>query len=362
MARRRHVFFPQGPSPGGLRLMRRTVRDVVKTGLSKLRGALGSAEFLLDDPRSQAGLKLRRRKDTGTFYCQYLGGRRISLKTKDPDVAELRFHEKVQAEAQSKHAERSQLRHITLTRFAAEYEAHRTRQPLHRDTLNTDTLAFRKFTEALGNVPLRKVGRKQVEAFKASMITEGARPAYTNALLRSLSSAFTYAAQRGYIRVNPFFKDPAGSVLFDVPESRKRASWPEVEALLAIIEPQDEDLRLAVLLAAFANLKLSTIARLRREDIDLASGFIKKGDQAVPLHPELREALERFDVLARGAVFRRRTHPGSLSRVLRAYARRAGVRVTFEDLRGAAASVTGASGHSLAFAPPTTRERSRCER
>jgi integrase len=318
--------------------MRRTIRDVIRSGLSKFRDALGSAEFLLEDPRSCAGLKLRRRKGLGTFYAHYPGGRRVSLKTKDPDVAELRFREKVQAEVQSKHAERSRLRHISLTRFAAEYEARRIQQPLHSHTLKTDKLAFQKFTEALGDVPLRKVDRKHVETFKAHMVASGARPAYTNALLRALSSAFTYAAQRGYVGANPFFRDPAGSVFFDVTESRKRASWPEVKALLAVIEPRDEDLRLAVLLGAFANLKLATIANLRTEDVDLASGFIlvRKSGQAVPLHPELQEALERYDVPARGAVFRRRTHPGSLSRILRAYARRAGVRVTFEGLRGAA--------------------------
>lgn len=98
---------------------------------------------------------------------------------------------------------------LSLVKFSAEYLWHRQKEVelkrLSPDTAKHDYYSFRLFMSYLGpNMQIHLINDTHIDNFVLSMI-EDKSPRGINSHLKHLSSAFTYAKEKGYIQSNPFF-------------------------------------------------------------------------------------------------------------------------------------------------------------
>ena len=238
---------------------------------------------------------------------------------------------------------------IRLSEFASEYILARELHDVKQGTIDNASLAIRKLKEVCGDLPLRLIKKDEIDKFKITLLRLKHTRTYINILLRTLSSAFTYAKGKGYIPENLFIKkDKNAPVYLKVDKKGPRFLLrAEIAALKNAID--DPEFLSLVEVALNTGLRREEIVRLKMQDIDLENGLLRaretkgKKDRLIPIHTDLIAPLtaRKQDI---GLVFPKWQSPDTISRLFRHYADKAGipkkdgVAVHFHDLRHTFAS------------------------
>lgn len=155
-----------------------------------------------------------------------------------------------------------------------------------------------EFLKSLGKIadkPLAALTAKHIEGFRDKKVDEGRSATTLRLDIKIVAFCLGQAMRQGLIATNP-----AQAVELDEAQSASREAFSaqEIESLMAA---STGDWRTAIMLAAFAGLRLGDAAGLTWEAIDLAEGELsftpqktkRKGRKlTIPLHPRLQEHLE----------------------------------------------------------------------
>ena len=150
---------------------------------------------------------------------------------------------------------------------------------------------------ARANAPLTAISPRDIISFRDRLRAEGRTARTTNARIRkTLSLPFVTAHRLGLIPTNPCAEiDPISDRAETQASGREPFTGDEVSAL---ISHADGDWKGAILLGATSGLRLSDIANLRWETLDLETGVLRLETQktgaivVVPLHAGFRDWLD----------------------------------------------------------------------
>ena len=156
---------------------------------------------------------------------------------------------------------------------------------------------FIEFLGPVGAFDLRAVEPSHVQEFVAANEKRGRAGTTIEINLKIIASIFNTATRAGLIASNP-----AANVELPqaIGEEREPFTWGEVQTLISHAKG---DWKTAILLSAFAGLRLGDAVRMEWEQVDLAKGTIKFVPQKtsrrgktleIPLHKILRKHLEEL--------------------------------------------------------------------
>jgi len=303
-------------------------------------------------------MKLEKRGN-GWYYIRYRWNRRRSLKTKDRALATQLFNQAKEDQKAGKIIELEKVSKIRLSEFRKEYIEGSNDLPkrsldVSQGTIDNDKLAFQKFQDLVGDIPMRQVRRKQVDDFKERCLRLGLSVTYINILLRCLRAAFNTSLSVGYISENPFLKKRnQPPVFFRLDERLPR--FLSIEELRALFETiKDPDFLFAVETYLYTGLRRAELVRLCVEDIDFSNNMIKvkhtksHKDRSVPIPEEFRERFRKKVKIEVGRLFSRWSSPDTISRLFHEYAMSAGLSgVRLHDLRHTYATYLRMAGVDL---------------
>jgi integrase len=155
-----------------------------------------------------------------------------------------------------------------------------------------------RIKEAFGGRKLRNLKPSDVKAWTGALADGGAEPSYVYALHARLSQILTDAVHDGLLPRNPCSRRTAP------PAGRQRAFIATTDQMWALHDAMPEHLRPAILLGAFAGLRVAEVCGLRVADVDFLRAVIApavqypaedlKTDESktpIPVARELVEAL-----------------------------------------------------------------------
>lgn len=284
------------------------------------------------------------RRSNGFYYIYFDRLHSISLKTKDKVLANQIFEQEKQKYLDGKVFQIEKTQRITLSQFRDEYLKKRQIQDIKPETRDNDTLAFRKFIDAVGDIRLRQVTKDTIDEFKLCYLNKGNSKVYINILMRSLRTAFNYALDKGYIDKNPFLKErDKQSVFFRIDDEMPRfLQMNEIEALFNKID--NPAFLLAIKIYLYTGMRRSELVRLTVKDIDLQNGFIcarktkGKKDRPIPINGELKAELLKYPLPQVGSLFPQWRNADTISRLFHHYCKKAGIQAKLHDLRHSFAS------------------------
>lgn len=151
-----------------------------------------------------------------------------------------------------------------------------------------------RIRKEFGPLPIGSIKPSMVKSWLARLAKEGRKPSYVFALHNRLSQVMTDAVHDGLVSSNPCSRrtSPGGG--------KPRPYVATTEQVWQLYEAFDEKYRLAVLLGAFAGLRVGEVCGLRRADVDFDAREIRPAVQypALPLKTEMsQEAIPIPDAL-----------------------------------------------------------------
>jgi integrase len=327
-------------------------------------------------------MKLKRRSN-GCYYVYYHRSLRVSLRTKDRDVAKDLFEEKKREVRDGKITALDKVRRIRLSEFIREYLDERDslvmlggRDGISQGTRKNDEKGLRKFLSFIGDVPLRSLGRKHLDDFRMRLLTLGkgtdARRNYIDTLVRPVITAFNTAVRHGYIDRNPFVRvrGERWRALFNVGKGELPLYLEdhEIRALRSVLRGRlfETAVEYGLCLASaeagevsgaerwalkalserwrarrdfarmfdfylYTGLRPAELVRLTWQDIKLGLNVIHvrktktKQERNVAMHPALGRLVEEMGARDLGPVFPRWRTEGTVSRLFKEVRRAAGV-------------------------------------
>lgn len=183
-------------------------------------------------------------------------------------------------------------RKVTVDEWCEQWLAgYATNRP---STVRQARVHLTRIRKEFGPLPLASVRPNMVKTWLARLRREDLKPSYTFALHNRLSQLMTDAVHDGLISSNPCSRrtSPGGG--------KPRPYVATTEQVWELYDVFDERYRLAVLLGAFAGLRVGEVCGLRRTDIDFEAREIRPSVQypAAPLKTEMsREAVPVADAL-----------------------------------------------------------------
>ena len=301
-------------------------------------------------------MKLKKREN-GFYYIYYNRDHRKSLKTQNGDEATKLFNAEKKLIREGKVIEFEKVSRSKLSEFKTDYFKGADNLPnrelrVSPGTIEIDELAFKKFIEVIGDIPLRIVKRKHIEDFKAHCLRQNLTMTYINILLRSLRTAFNVALRAGYITENYFNRKKDDSpILFKLDDLIPRFfSLDELKALFDKIT--DPEFLFAVEIYLNHGIRRAELVRLQAQDIDFNNGFIKvfgKGrkERNVPIPEGYLETFKQKLKVEVGRIFPQWTSADTFSRLFHKYAKAAGIKGRLHDLRHSYATYLRMSGAGL---------------
>jgi len=314
--------------------------------------------------------KLFRRKN-GYWYVRLSETKSVSLKTRDKKQAEADFRDLKKKLDDKKIVALSRAKRIRLSEFEQEYiegteDLPRRTLDMAAGTIKNDKLAFKKFREFCGDLPLFLIRRNHIDDFKEKARAKGHSESYINILLRPLRAAFNAAIECGYMAENPFQKkNRRDKVLFNTGKKHPKAlRLPELKKMLAVLDERTKkataalifeqdnyrmrvleeqaastrDFSIFLVFAFYSGLRRSELVRLSWPDIDIENGVIyvrfqsyanptkDREERTVPLVRPLRAVMEGMEKKDIGPVFWRWRSPDTLSRLFHEVAAAAGIK------------------------------------
>jgi integrase len=201
----------------------------------------------------------------GIYYIWWVdeSGRRRKTSTQSRRKAEaLTFLQQFKAGQQSR---KLRLRFTPLSQFAEEFQTY-SRTVHSPATQDLVSLTFRQFTNVIGNLPIQKIGVREIETFLS--VKQAEASAWTaRKYYGVLASAFETAVRWNYIAFNPF----------------KKVAKPKVTETLPVYFSKDEfrgfiskignvDHRELYLCAVLTGMRLGELTSLQWSDVD----FVRK--------------------------------------------------------------------------------------
>jgi len=252
---------------------------------------------------------------------------------------------------------REKIEHKNLTDFFSEYREYS--KGIH--TLKTQQsidVAFRELIRIMGDVPISKIGIREIERFLAQKKVEASDWTARKYFIH-LASAFETAKRWNYLETNPF-RSVQKPKMKEVQPSYFLKE--EVTSMLALME--DENLKNLYLLAVSTGLRLGEIINLMWCDIDLnfklihvrnSESFTTKSrkNRSIPLNEQIytrlidmRQNSESELVFNRNG---KKLQPEKVSKIFKEYIRKAGLndKLHFHSLRHTFASWLVQDGVSL---------------
>jgi hypothetical protein len=132
---------------------------------------------------------------------------------------------------------------------------------------------IRQIVAEFGGMPLTAVRPSQVKAWVARLRAEGMEPSYVYALHSRLSQICSDAVHDGVLGRNPCSRRTAP------PMGKPKVYASTTEQVWAIHDAVPDHLRVAVLLGAFAGLRVAEVSALRVSDVDFARGVVRPKQQ-----------------------------------------------------------------------------------
>ena len=203
-------------------------------------------------------------------------------------------------------------------------------------TIRADHQTLQDFTGFLASeAPHLWLGNATVDEVRAWIDAKSLAPASTAAYLSRLRSFYQWAQDENYVRVNPVIHERG-------PKLPKYLPHPTLDANLALALRETSGMdHVIICLAAFAGMRRQEIAGLRWQDT--RDGMLRvtspKGghERLIPMHPEIKAALNKLHRLAEGPVLttRRggRVSPDWVSRRMEVIGAKLGVPLKSHDLR-----------------------------
>ncbi|HET7386143.1 MAG TPA: tyrosine-type recombinase/integrase [Nocardioidaceae bacterium] len=158
-------------------------------------------------------------------------------------------------------------------------EGYRTRR---RSTVRQAEVHLARIRARFGPMQLSSVRPSHVRTWTADLAAEGLEPSYVYALHSRLAQVMSDAVHDGIIARSPCSRRTSP------PMGRQRPYVASTEQVWALHDAMPEHLRAAVLLGAFAGLRLAETCGLRVGDVDFMRGIIHPAVQypAEPLKTE----------------------------------------------------------------------------
>jgi len=145
---------------------------------------------------------------------------------------------------------------------------------VHRDgTVRAARVHIRQIVAEFGGMPLSAVRPSQVKAWVARLRTEGMEASYIYALHSRLSQICSDAVHDGVLGRNPCSRRTSP------PMGKPKVYVATTEQVWAIHDAVPDHLRVAVLLGAFAGLRVAEAAGLRVSDVDFIRGVVHPKQQ-----------------------------------------------------------------------------------
>lgn len=187
-----------------------------------------------------------------------------------------------------------------MAHLLSEYARHLKRRHLADSTIKRYTDDIRAFERHLDGTPHAQVSAEMIEDFLDGRALDSPRSRYR--WLSELHRFYTWAVAHDHLRVDP-------TLVIDRPRLSRLLPRPVDDAVLALaMKVAGGQMRAWLALAAYAGLRCGEIALLDRASIGPASLRVKgKGshERVVPMHPVVRDCLDRTHLARTGPVFRR---------------------------------------------------------
>jgi integrase len=127
---------------------------------------------------------------------------------------------------------------------------------------------IRQIVAEFGDAPLSAVRPSQVKAWVARLQTDGMKPSYVYALHSRLSQILSDAVHDGMLGRNPCSRRTSP------PMGKPKIYLATTEQVWALHDAMPDHLRVAVLLGAFAGLRIAEVSGLRVADVDFIRGVV----------------------------------------------------------------------------------------
>lgn len=127
---------------------------------------------------------------------------------------------------------------------------------------------IRQIVDEFGGMPLSAVRPSQVKTWVARLQVAGMRPSYVYALHSRLSQILSDAVHDGVLGRNPCSRRTSP------PMGKAKVYVATTEQVWAIHDAVPDHLRVAVLLGAFAGLRVAEVSGLRVSDVDFIRGVV----------------------------------------------------------------------------------------
>lgn len=135
-------------------------------------------------------------------------------------------------------------------------------------TVRQAAVHLARITDSFGSTRLLDISSTHVKQWVADLQREGLKASYVYALHRRLSQLFADAVDEGYMTRNPASRKTSP------PTPKQRPFVATTEQVWALYDAMPDQMRGAVLLAAFAGLRAGEIVAMTVADVDFARGVV----------------------------------------------------------------------------------------
>lgn len=276
----------------------------------------------------------------GNIYWVEINRKRSSLRTKDPQVAQIAINEIERRMEEGHQLElRRRLGKATLGDFKEKYLKTR-KNGYSTKTYKMDVTTFNSFTEVFGShFKLRDLTAEKIEQYKARLLKDGVRPTSINSYLRHMKAALGVAVEWGFLQRRPKIK------LLKTGEPLPRVLSPgEINKLLGKAKKSHKQLYPFLVFYLYTGCRRSEAFNIESMQLTGKTPHIKvtgKGnkERIVPLLPPVVKVLKTMKL--------KKVHPDTLTHWFEDLATECKIKARLHDLRHSAATYMLASGIDL---------------
>jgi len=278
----------------------------------------------------------------GTYYVEFPGDKRRSLRTKDKREAQRLFKElKTEIiKGELKLLKKSQS--MDIAEFCTAYISHPDRIGLSSSTHRADLIAFKSLQSVIGNIDISNIELKHITEFKAYCQTTDIKPVSINTYLRHIKAGLNFALKQEWSTSSvpdiKYLKTPQAIV--------RVISSDNIKAILDTAQNEYPEMYRIIMFVLFTGCRRSEIIKMEYQHIDWSTKEIRiqgKGDKEriIYLLPESINCLYEFQDI--GKVFSY-NHVSTLTNYFHKIISKCGFNARFHDLRHTAATQMISSG------------------
>ena len=284
----------------------------------------------------------------GIYYVR-IHGKRRSLRTRDKALAHRLFNQIKREYLQGKVHQLIGKCTVTLGEYKKEF-LNWSAQVQPDKTYKANRLALNKLTHYAGEkITLDRLSAKHIDMMVADCKAKGLSINTINNYIRHARTSLNKAVDWGYIQENPLRR------VKELPKLKKPPAFlkpHEISKFLATIK--DIDLRRLTVAYLATGRRRSELIALQWEDIELENGryFVRKSKNHLskwyPINSMFRAVLLSIKGNREGRVFKRWTHPDTVTHLIKKALKKAGYgHIRLHDLRHTFATLKVMAGIDL---------------